>query len=133
MSVASDLVSELSRYAGVTMVGSLMKAFALDTALLEGIYESIVGDMATSHVAELPNRKACIIKPHRLSCCDFNFLPKACKSMLVRVLCSFCLHHVCTVVCAMTAKALGQEKQECLYLSGGPAKFAPMPRHQSCL
>ena len=52
----------------------LMKAFALDTALLEGVYESVVGDMATSHVAELPNREACIIKPLRLSCCQTDFL-----------------------------------------------------------
>ena len=98
----------------------LMKAFALDTALLEGVYESVVGDMATSHVAELPNREACIIKLLRLSCCQtVTFLPKACKSILVRVLCSFCLRHFCMAVCAMTAKALGQGKQECLYLGGG--------------
>ena len=50
---------------------SLMKAFALDTALLEGVHESVVCDIATSHVAKLPKREACIIKPLRLSCCDF--------------------------------------------------------------
>ena len=59
--------------------------------------------------------------------------PRLARACLFEYFCSFCLRHVCTVVCAMTAKALGQGKQECLYLSGGLAKFAPMPRHQGAL